>query len=297
MDNRRGVFLMVGAMAAFAVEDAFIKVAAVLLPTGQILAGIGFFGFLFYLALLRRRGAALLSRDAWHPMVLARLGGELVGSISFVTALAVVPLATASAILQALPLVLTAAAALLGEPVGWRRWSAVIVGFAGVLMIVQPGTEAFVPASLLVVVAVLALAVRDIATGRVPRRVSSLQLSAWVYAALVPAGILLSLARGDAWPLPDRPAAGALTGAILCGIVAYWSVTEAMRAGEVSAIAPFRYTRLVFALILAVVFLGERPDGWTLGGAAVIIATGLYTLSRERPTTARPTASPIRTDL
>lgn len=300
MDNRRGVTLMVLAMAAFAVEDSFIKTAALRLPTGQILTVIGGFGLCFYIALLRRTGKRLVTRDALHPLALLRLSGEIVASACFVSALAVVPLATASAILQALPLGLTAAAALfLAEPVGWRRWCAVSVGFLGVLMIIRPGAEGFAPASLLVVAAVAALVVRDIATGRVPRSITSLQLSAWVYVALMPTGIALDLATGRAWVWPDADGALALAGAVVSGILAYWSITEAMRAGEISVVAPFRYTRLVFTLILAVAFLGERPDVWTLAGAAVIILTGLYTFSRERRArrAVKPTGSPIRTDL
>jgi drug/metabolite transporter (DMT)-like permease len=300
MDNGRGVSLMILAMAAFAVEDAFIKTAALRLPTGQILSVIGAFGLCFYLMLMRRTGTPLIARGALHPAAMLRLAGEILGSVCFVSALTVVPLATASAILQALPLALTAAAALfLAEPVGWRRWSAVLLGLVGVLMIIRPGVEGFIPASLLVVAAVAALALRDIATGRVPRNISSLQLSAWVYVALVPTGILLDLALGRVWVSPDTDGSIALAGAVVFGILAYWSITEAMRAGEISFIAPFRYSRLVFSLILAVVFLGERPDGWTLAGAAVIIATGLYTFWRERMTRrpATPAGSPIRTDL
>lgn len=301
MDNRRGVTLMILAMVAFSIEDAFIKTAAIQLPTGQILAILGFFGVCIYAMLLWRTRTPFFTRDALNRTALLRLAGELGASVCFVSALAVVPLATASAILQAAPLALTAGAALfLAEPVGWRRWSAVILGFIGVLMIIQPGADGFVPASLLVVAAVAALVLRDLSTGRVPRTITSLQLSAWVYAALVPTGLLLGLLMGADWSLPDGTASLALTGAVLFGILGYWMVTEAMRAGEVSAIAPFRYTRLVFTLVVAVIFLGERPDVWTLAGAAVIILTGLYTFSRERMIrrrAAKPTASPIRTDL
>lgn len=300
MDTRRGIILMIIAMAAFSIEDAFIKIAAERLPTGQILSLIGVPGLIFYILLLRRKGAPVLTRDALHRHALMRLAGELVGSACFITALAVVPLAMASAILQAAPLAITAAAAIfLAEPVGWRRWSAVTVGFLGVLLIVRPGVEGFVPASLLVVVAVAALVLRDLSTRRVPAHISSLQLSAWVYVALIPFGVLLDLALGHPWRWPDVRIGAALAGAMIIGILAYWAVTEAMRGGEISIVAPFRYTRLVFTLTIAVIFLGERPDVWTLGGATVIILTGLYTLSRERasrPAT-EPATSPIRTDL
>ena len=299
MDNTRGILLMIFAMAGFAVEDVFVKRASATLPVGQILPILGLGGAVVFAALAARRGRAFWSREVFDRAVMLRNGGEVVGTVCFVTALALIPLSVASAILQATPLAVTAGAALfLAEPVGWRRWAAVAVGFAGVLMIVRPGFEGFAPASLFAVLAVVGLAARDLATRAVPKRISSLQLSAWAFATLVPTGLLLLAVTGTGAVMPPRSAAIDLVFALSIGILAYYAITASMRAGEISVIAPFRYLRLIFALGLGMAVFGERPDGWTLAGAGVIIATGLYTLSRERRRAAPPPAGSLtRTDL
>ena len=290
---------MVAAMAGFAVEDVFVKRASATLPVGQILAVLGLGGAVFFSALAARRGRPVWSAELLDRAVMLRNAGEVLGTLCFVTALALIPLSTASAILQATPLAVTAGAALfLGEPVGWRRWAAVAIGFVGVLMIVRPGFAGFAPASLFAVLAVVGLALRDLATRATPGRISSLQLSAWAFIAVVPTGLLLLAFGGQPAVLPARAAAIDLAGALLIGTVAYYALTASMRVGDLSVIAPFRYSRLIFALIFGIAVFGERPDGWTLAGAGVIIATGLYTLSRERLRGAPPPAGSLtRTDL
>ena len=128
----------------------------------------------------------------------------------------------------------------------------------------------------------MALAARDLATRRTPERVSTVQLAAWGFASLVPAGAALLLLPGQTPAVPDAATAFLLLGAMAAGMVAYWAIATAMRTGEASAVAPFRYARLLFALLIAAVFFGERPDAATLIGAAVVIASGLYALLRER---------------
>lgn len=283
MDNRRGILLMTLAMAAFAVEDAIIKAASADLAPGQIILTIGLGGALVFGVWTHRRGEALASRDLLAGPVLVRNLAEMASTAAYVMALALIPLATASAILQGVPLLVTMGAALfLGEVVGWRRWTAVAVGLAGVLLIVRPGLEGFEPEALLAVVGLVGLAARDVATRRVPERVSSAQLSAWGFASLVPTGALLLLLPGQDLAVPDPRTGLMLAWALSAGLMAYWAIVGAMRAGEVSAVAPFRYTRLVFALVIAGLVFGERPDAATLTGAAVVIASGLYMFLRER---------------
>ena len=288
MDNRRGILLMTLAMAAFAIEDAIIKATSASLAPGQIVLTIGLGGLLVFGVWTRRRGEALLSRDLLAPPVLVRNAAEMISTAAYVMALALIPLAMASAILQGVPLLVTMGAALfLGETVGWRRWTAVVVGLAGVLAIVRPGLEGFEPEALLAVVGLMGLAARDVATRRVPERVSSTQLSAWGFGSLVPTGALLLLLPGQDLVVPDARSALMLLWALSAGLMAYWAIVGAMRVGEVSAVAPFRYTRLVFALAIAALAFGERPDATTLAGAGVVIASGLYMFLRERRT-ARP---------
>ncbi|SFP27314.1 DMT family transporter [Tranquillimonas alkanivorans] len=281
MDNIRGIVLMVAAMAGFALEDMFIKRASGSLPTGQILVILGFGGTLVFGLMARRHGTRLVSRSAILPPVMLRHVGEVVGTLSFVTAISLVPLSLASAILQATPLAVTLGAALfLGEDVGWRRWSAIAVGLFGVLLILRPGFEGFRPASLFAVLAVVGLATRDLATRRVPAHVSTTQLSVYAFALMVPAGLILLAFSGGA-ALPETARWIDLGGALVVGVFGYYAITAAMRVGEVAAVTPFRYTRLLFALVIGTVVFGERPDTLTLVGAAIVIGSGLYTLFRE----------------
>ena len=282
MDNRRGILLMILAMAAFAAEDAVIKAASSELPVGQIILTVGLAGSLVFGALAARRGEAIVSRDLLAPTVMLRNASEMVATGAYVVALSLIPLSMASAILQGVPLAVTIGAALfLGERVGWRRWMAVVVGLGGVLLIVRPGMEGFRPASLLAVLGLLALAARDVVTRVTPDRVSTFQLSAWAFASLVPTGALLLLLPGQRVAVPDAGTSALLLAAVSSGMVAYWAIASAMRASEASSVAPFRYARLLFALVIAWVAFGERPDAATLIGAAIVIASGLYALLRE----------------
>ena len=281
-DNFRGILLMVAAMGGFAIEDMFIKWAAAGLPTGQILLMLGVVGTPVFAAMARRDGRRTFTRQAWHPAVIWRNLGEMLGTLGFVTALALTPLTTATAIFQAAPLAVTLGAALfLGEKVGWRRWSAILAGFIGVLVIIRPGLDGFHLASLWSVLAVIGLSIRDVATRRIPASISTTQISAWGFIAVALLGALMLAVTGGA-QLPTAPQTGFMAGALFFGITAYWMITQAMRLGEVSVITPFRYARLVFAMVIGMAVFGERPDLATLCGAAIIIASGLYTFARER---------------
>ncbi|MEM1129394.1 MAG: DMT family transporter [Pseudomonadota bacterium] len=281
-DNLRGILLMVAAMAAFALEDAFIKTVTERLPVSQVLLVLGVGGALIFAVWTRATGRWLITPDILTLPVMVRNLSEMLGTICFVTAITLTPLASASAILQATPLVVTfGAAVFLGEQVGWRRWTAISVGLVGVLMIVRPGFEGFQPASLFTVGAVIFLSTRDLATRVTPPRVSTIQLSAYAFAAVALAALPM-IPFGPAHVVPTWPEMVLLTGALGVGVLGYVAITNAMRVGEVSVVTPFRYTRLLFALFLAALVFGERPDGWTLTGAAIIIGSGLYVLARER---------------
>lgn len=292
-ENLRGSLFMVFAMLGFAFEDMLIKQMTRSLPIGQVLAMIGCGGCLIFSTLTRLRGRRLVPpRIYWRPVVLRNLG-EMVAAASFVSAFTLTTLSSASAILQAVPLAVTLGAALfLGESVGWRRWSAIGVGFAGVLLIIQPGLAGFVPASLLAVLAVAALALRDLASRALPPQVTGTQISAWAFASLVPTGLLMMLALGSAPLLPAASDLLRLGGAFVVGGGGYLAIVAATRTGDVAAVVPFRYTRLVFAMLLGALVFGERPDAPMLSGAALIVGAGLYTIWRE--TIALPRAAAAR---
>lgn len=284
MENTRGAVLMVAAMLAFAFEDLFIKkLAEAGVPLGQIILYLGLGGTLVFASVVRARGEALVSPALWQRGILLRNLGEIVGTLGFVSAIALTPLSSASAIFQANPLAVTLGAALfLGAPVGWRRWTAIGVGFAGVLLIVRPGASDFDPRSIYAVIAVLGLALRDLATRTVARTVSSWQLSAWGFATLIPAGLVLFGLTGTG-PITFLPWHwGFMAAALICGLLGYYAIVAASRLGEIAFVTSFRYTRLVFALIIGAIFFGERPDLLTLAGAVLIVGSGLYTLLRER---------------
>ena len=281
-DNLIGIMLMLGAMAMFAVEDAFIKKLATNMGTGQILVILGVGGFAVFAALAKRKGAQVFSRDLLLGPVLLRNFGEIMGTSGYVLAVVLTPLSSASAILQATPLAVALGAALfLGQAVGWRRWMAISVGFIGVLIVIRPGLEGFQPASLFAVQGVIGLSIRDLATRAMPGRVSSLVLSAFGFGVVIFPGALMMLLEGPA-VLPDTIQSYYIIGALIVGPVGYYMIVAAMRVGEVAVVTPFRYVRLVFAMILAVGIFGEVLDFWTLFGAGVIIGSGLFTIYRER---------------
>lgn len=281
-DNLRGSLWMVAAMAGFSVEDMFLKSAAASLPVGQILMIFGAGGMIGFALLAARRGERILHPAILSPAILIRCVFEVAGRLFYTLAIALTPLSSASAILQATPLVVVMGAALIfGERVGWRRWTAIAVGFAGVLIILRPGLDGFTPLSLLAVLGMLGFAGRDLATRAAPPVLSNLQLGVYGFAMMVPTGAVLLAVSGGA-ALPSALAAGQLAAATVIGVLAYYALTSAMRMGEVSVVTPFRYTRLVFALILGAAVFGERPDAATLLGSAVIVASGVYTLLRSR---------------
>lgn len=278
----RAIIFMVVSMALFAMEDMFIKVAAGRVPLGQVLVLLGIGGTVIFGAMAASRGERLFSRDLFAPSVVVRMIGEAVGTIGFATAIALTPITTASAIIQAMPLAVTLGAALvLGEKVGWRRWTAIAAGFLGVLIVIRPGTAGFEPMSFFAVLGVFGLSLRDLATRVVPAHIGSAQLSAWSFAATVPAGLLWNLVAGAQWVALSGPDWGLLAATQGFGVLAYAALVQATRRGAVAVVAPFRYSRIVFAMIVGVLVFGERPDVWTLLGTAIIVVSGLYAFWRE----------------
>ncbi|MEE2818240.1 MAG: DMT family transporter [Pseudomonadota bacterium] len=284
MDTLRGSLLMVLAMAAFALEDMFIKSAAQSLPVGQILILFGAGGMVIFALMARAQGEPL-----WNPVfctraLLLRSVAEVAGRLCFTLAIALTPLSSASAILQATPLVVSAGAVVFfKEHVGLRRWIAIAAGFVGVLMILRPGASGFELASLFAVAGTLGFAGRDLATRAAPKGLSNAHLGLAGFAMLIVAGAV-ALPFGGPVALPDLSTSVDLVAATLVGVVAYHALTGAMRLGEISVVAPFRYTRLIFAMILGVVVFNESPDAWTLVGSAVIVISGAFTLLRSNRT-------------
>ncbi len=284
--NSRGSTYMILAMAAFAVEDMFIKAAADTLAIGPILMLFGGGGMLVFMLL-----AKLRQQPLYHPAVLSRAllvrsAFEIVGRLFFALAIILSPLSSASAILQATPLVVVLGAALfMGERVSLLRWLAIIAGFIGVLMIVRPGVDSFNPASLFAVISTIGFAGRDLSTRAAPPVLTNLQLGIYGFLVLIICGVILQVWYGSSTSFIDSLTLEAglqVGGAILFGVAAYNFLTNAMRTGDVSVVTPFRYTRLIFALILGVIIFNERPDIYTLTGGMIIVLSGVYILMQGR---------------
>lgn len=281
-DNLRGILFMLASMALFALEDMFLKWAAAGLPVGQIVFVSGAFGFPVFALMAWRQGQTVWSRAALHPAVLARGLGEMIATFAYIYALATVPLSTVSAVLQATPLAVTMAAAVfMHEQVGWRRWTAIAVGFAGVLLVIRPGLDGFQPQALWVLISVVGLTLRDLSARMIPAERSTAQVSGWGLMAVTLLGALMMAGSGDV-AIPTDWECFVLLGALVFGTAGYWAIIGATRIGEVSVVAPFRYVRLVFAVLIGAFVFAEWPDVMTLLGSGLIVASGLYSLARER---------------
>ncbi len=293
-DNIRGALIMMGAMCAYTFNDAFMKALADEVPLFQAILFRGLGATVFLIALCRMMGQLrfdLAPRD-W-VLILLRTAGELGGTYFFLTALFNMPIANVSAILQALPLAVSLAAALfLREALGWRRLTAICVGFAGVLLIIQPGGSDFSFYSLYALAAVVCITLRDIAVRRMSRDVPA------VFVALIAAVGVTSLGAVGALFTTFVPfttiSVLQLAGATAFLIFGYIASVNAMRFGEIAYVAPFRYSSLLVALLLGVVIFDEWPNALALAGAGVVVATGLFTLYRETKLKVRQPMVPDR---
>lgn len=290
-DNLRGAAFMMVAMAAFTMGDACMKALSALIPLYQAIALRGVITLVALVAIAQLTGGLRLGvlAGSWR-IVLLRSGAELLATITFFFALVRLPLATLSAVLQAVPLALTLAAALfLREPVGWRRMTAIVVGFVGVLLIIRPGPEGFSPWVVLALISMAAVVVRDLASRRLPPAVPSVSVALCAAIGVTLAGAVGSMAQP--W-VPVTPQAGLLIlAAAGLVIVGYVFVIRTMRLGEIAFTTQFRYTALVWAVALGWVVFGEWPDPLTLAGGAIVVGSGLFTLARERQIQRRATAA------
>ena len=270
-------------MAGFAIEDMLLKVAAQTVPTGQVLIWFGVIGGAIFAVIAKSRGHELAPRTVFQSTMLVRNTFEISGRLFYTLAFVLTPLSSATAILQATPIVVVAGAALVfGEKVGWRRWTAILVGLFGVLIVLKPGTDSFTPLSILAVLGMLGFAGRDLATRAAPKSLSGPVLGAWGFLMIVIAGVGFSLWDSAALTLPSATSAVSLFAASAMGVIAYSCLTLAMRSGDVSAVTPFRYSRLIFGVALGVVVFGETLTTSMILGSAIIVLSGLYILARGR---------------
>lgn len=294
MNNMRAAGFMTFSMAGFACNDALIKTLAGEVPLFQVIFLRGLVASSVLIAVAFLRGAAPRFPDASKRGALSlRCIGEIGCTFFFLTALFNMPISSATAILQSTPLAVTLGAALfLGEPVGWRRYLAIAIGFVGVLIIIRPGTEAFTSASLLAIISIAFIVLRDLSTRRLGNGLSAVFIAAITSAALTAAAGIASL--GVDWQPIDLRIAMALIAAAGCLMVGYVFGVMSMTTGEVGFVQPFRYTSLLWGLLLGIVLFDERPDRWMLVGATIVIVTGIFAFYRERRVARMVTFAPDR---
>ena len=282
-DNRKGILLMLVAMAGFTIEDTFIKKLSGTVSIGQILAVVGLISCVLFAILAIKNGRNILNANLWTKITIARMLAEAIAAVAFVAALSLVPLSTVAAVFQVTPLTITMGAALfLAEKVGWRRWLAVCIGFVGVLLIIRPGFGGFNPSVLWVLLAVVGVAARDLLTRVIPAHVGSSIISFQAFAALGVAGLMCMLVSPETIAPIGSQEVLFFACTIVFSITGYYAIVIAMRMGNASIVAPFRYSRLLFALLVGIFVFNETVDLLTIVGSLIIIFTGLYTFMRER---------------
>ena len=276
----RGIVCMVIGMALLTMNNAFLKTLTGDYPPGQLIALRAAFVFI-PIALIAWRSGGLGTLRIYNLRGQSIRAGFLVTTqFLMVTSLALLPLADVTALSFSGPLVITALAGpMLGESVGWRRWSAVVVGFLGVLIMVRPDPDIFRAAALLPLLAASSGALRDLVTRRISTGESSIAILCFSTSVVLLAGVvslLFDRAPLDMNDLPVLALAGCLQGA------AHFVLIEAFRHGEAAVIAPFKYTALPWAALLGFLIFGQIPDAWIIVGALPVVCSGLYILHRER---------------
>ncbi|MCS6878552.1 MAG: DMT family transporter [Geminicoccaceae bacterium] len=275
--NLEGALVMAGAMTAFTVNDTFVKLLAERLPIGQIMTLRGLAVLPLLLLLLRAQAGRLALHACLEPWVLARAAAETVTSWLFLASIAALPLADAMVLFFSAPILLTVAAALfLREPVGWRRWSAVLVGFAGVALAAAPAGN-WTPAVLLPLASATTSVLRDIVTRRIPTAVPTAAVSIATASTVALSGFA-SLPWG--WPVPSAGEAALL---VLCAVLlaaGYQGFVHAVRTAELSVVSPIRYVSVPISMITGYLFWRHLPNARMVAGAFLIVGSGLFILWR-----------------
>lgn len=281
-DNLRGTAYMCLSMMAFTVNDTFMKAVTQSLPLFQTIALRGLLAMAGLALIAASTGAfrqSLTRNDL--KLVGIRSLADVFATVFFLVALLHMPLANLSAILQAMPLAVTLGAALLyGDKIGWRRMTAILVGFVGVLIIIRPGTAGFDRYALLGVASVICVVARDLSVRPMKGHVPSVIVALGAAVAVTAMGAIGTLWGG--WQAVSLAQGLQILGAGSFLIVGYLCAVTAMRSGDIGVVAPFRYTSLLWAILLGWVAFGALPDFWTVTGSAIVVCAGIFTLLRER---------------
>jgi drug/metabolite transporter (DMT)-like permease len=281
-DNFYGAILMMVAMLSFVSNDALMKFAfqSLSVEQGIFIRGAIAVPLLAIIAYFRHSLFVRIDRKNWW-VVGIRAFAELAATVTFLTALSKMPLANITAILQSLPLTVTMFAAIFfGEPVGWRRWTAILIGFVGVLIIVRPGGEGFNDYTVLALISVGFVTLRDAITRRLDKSVPSLFVALIAATPIWLFGGMMTAVNG--WTPVDGKVFPIIIIAAIAVTSGYLFAVMAMRRGDVSFVTPFRYTGMIWAILFGFLLFGAVPDNATITGSTIVIGMGIYTFHRER---------------
>ena len=281
-DILRAIILMVLGSFLFMWADLFMKFSTQNMSLGLVTMMLGGGMAVFFAVLMRRSEQPFFDRKHLHFAMLMRCGGEAVGVVGIIIALAFSPLSTVTALMQSLPMVLTIMGAVfLKEPIGWRRVLALMTGLIGVLIIIRPGMAGFDFFATFTLLGVAGMAVRDFGTRIMPKEISTATLSFFGASTIVVTGALMIVVTND-WSTPTWPGVGFGIGLVVFGSIGTLAVSTAMRLGDVSVISPFRYVRVVFGVGAGILIFGESVDFPIILGSTIVVAAGLYSWMRER---------------
>ena len=280
--NSKGILLMLISMAAFAVGDTFVKISGSFLSPSQIMFFLISGGLIIFTLIALSKGERLRDRRAFSPILLIRYSAEMLGLVAMIMGLTKIPLSVVGTVTQASPILVAAGAVIFfKEAVSWRRWSSIIIGFFGVVLVIQPTGQSLDFAVIWPVVALVAFSVRDLVTRLTPSDIPSASIATFTMIAAFPFTVAWVFFSGQKFFPPGIDWA-VVAGMIILGSIGYLLLITSLRIGDLSAIMPFRYSRIVFLLILGVLVFGERPTLSMLAGSALILISGLYIMWRER---------------
>ena len=280
--NSKGIMLMLISMASFAVGDTFVKISGAFLSPAQIMFFLIAGGLIIFAIIAKFKGESLLDRRACSSVLLIRYCAEMVGLVAMIIGLTKIPLSVVGTVTQASPILVAAGAVIFfKEVISWRRWTSIFIGFVGVVLVIQPGGQNLDYAVIWAVVALIAFSIRDIVTRLTPPDIPSSSIATFTMIAAFPFTTAWVFLSGEKFFPPEMDWA-VVSSMIILGSFGYLLLITSLRLGELSAIMPFRYSRIVFLLILGFLVFGERPTASMLIGATLILISGVYIMWREK---------------
>ena len=280
--NSKGIFLMIISMASFAAGDTFVKISGAFLSPAQIMFFLIAGGLIIFAMIAKIKGENLLDSRAFSPVLLIRYLAEMIGLVAMIIGLTKIPLSVVGTVTQASPILVAAGAVFFfKEIVSWRRWSSIVIGFIGVVLVIQPGSQNLDYAVIWAVVALVAFSIRDLVTRLTPPDIPSASIATFTMIAAFPFTAGWVFLGGEKFFPPEIDWV-VVASMIILGSFGYLLLITSLRLGELSAIMPFRYSRIVFLLILGVLVFGERPTASMLVGTALILTSGVYIMWREK---------------